>query len=110
MRRLVLALPFLWMTLAPAPAQASELSISIGEITAGNSSELRITGRTENATSAPVFRLRTENGCARDARLRATTTGGTFSLSLGVDDLTDAFACAIDGETSDASLPTITVA
>lgn len=73
------------------------------------SSGLVIAGKLENAAAPAIFRLRSENGCARDTKLTTMTTGIAYSVALRTDDLADAFACAIDAESDEASLSPITV-
>lgn len=100
MRRLALTVPFLMIVAcAPMAAQAAE----------PDAAELRIAGTLDGTANPATFRLRTENGCPRDVKLATTTTGNAFSVALAAGDLADVFACAIDVEAGDATLPTITV-
>lgn len=61
----------------------------------------RIAGRILDASVPGVFRLRTENGCRHETKLKTTTTGIAFDVDLDATALSDAFGCAVDVEAGD---------
>ncbi|MBX3192212.1 MAG: hypothetical protein KF819_34805 [Labilithrix sp.] len=90
-----------------APPRVPVLTIDGGFV---ERASMKVRGKVEDASEPPIFRLRGESGCARDVKLATTSTGIAFSIALGVDELTDAFGCAIDGDVGDRMLPPIEIA
>lgn len=70
---------------------------------------LLVKGKVDNAKMPATFRLRAENGCARDAKLHAQTIGIGFSFTLDAAELADAFGCAVDVEVGEDALSPIAV-
>jgi len=93
-------------TEAEAEPTFPSLSVTDSHVATGT---LVVKGKVDNAKVPATFRLRSENGCARDAKLRTQTIGIGFSFTLDAAELTDAFGCAVDVEVGDAALSPIAV-
>lgn len=93
-------------TEAEAEPTFPTLSLTDSQVATGT---LVVKGKVDNAKVPATFRLRGENGCARDAKLRTQTIGIGFSFTLDAAELTDAFGCAVDVEVGDDALSPIAV-
>jgi hypothetical protein len=82
----------------PTTTQRATLAVD-GTKTDG--STFRVAGRILDASVPGVFRLRAENGCRHETKLRTVTTGIAFDVELDATALADAFGCAVDVEAGD---------
>lgn len=84
-------------------------SLSLTDSHVATPGVLLVKGKVENAKVPATFRLRSENGCAREAKLHTQTIGIGFSFTLDPEELADAFGCAVDVEVGDDALSPIAV-
>lgn len=112
MRRLVLAVMLVMAgcavdaEAAPAPDEAAPdeaPAVLVDGLHIEGNAGVWLVGSTEHAREPATFTLRAANDCAREVELHTMTVGSSFTVELGVADLADAFACAIDASVGDTT-------